>query len=75
MEIKLKRFSRELLMVLMPKYIITWTSKITGYSGRGTYAFPNKETARRCIKYQPYQDIDYQIIPAPPGTPLLDIKI
>lgn len=69
----MKRFSRELLTVLMPKYIITWTSMITGHSGRGTHAFPNKETAIRFIKKQPY--IDYQIIPAPPGTPLLDIKI
>lgn len=71
----MKRFSRELLTVLMPKYIITWTSMITGNFGRGTHAFPNKETAIRFIKNQPYQYIDYQIIPAPPGTPLLDIKI
>lgn len=59
----------------MPQYIITWTSRSTGYSGRGTHAFPSKKTAIRFIKQQRSHPIVYKIIPASPGTPLLDINI
>ena len=57
-------------------YILKWTSKITGYSGSGTHAFPNKTTIDHFINemIKTHPNIINEAIIAPIGTPLLKIN-
>lgn len=56
-------------------YIIQSISKITGYICQGTHAFPTKKLLKKCLSIiGKHGDMNYFILNAPIGTPLINIK-
>lgn len=57
-------------------YLLKWTSTITGNSGNGTHAFPDRRTIDYYISMMnnKYPHIIHTTIPAPINTPLLEIN-
>ena len=56
-------------------YILQSVAKYSGFTCQGTHAFPTRKLAEKCIRvHGKHNYFYYNLIKAPVGTPLLDIK-